>query len=66
MSRTIVDGHVSPRVALGLAAVLFCAACASVIPTILGLKATGAGRELELTFWTGVAMVFSYTCWPLR
>lgn len=64
--RTIVDGHVSPTGALILAGGLLAAAVAAVLPTILRLRTTEAARELELTFWVGVGMVFSYTCWPLR
>ncbi|CAN0425547.1 unnamed protein product [Pylaiella littoralis] len=64
--RSIVDAHVSPKVALGLAGVTFLAAVAAVVPTMAGLRATGAARELEMTFWVGVGMVFSYTCWPFR
>lgn len=64
--RSIVDGHISRHGALALAGTLLVAACAAVVPTVMGLRATGAARELELTFWVGVAMVFSYTCWPFR
>eukprot|EP00903_Cladosiphon_okamuranus_P005867 g5804.t1 len=64
--RTIVDAHVSPRGALVLAGVMFFAAVAAVAPTVTALRAGGAARELELTFWVGVGMVFSYTCWPFR
>lgn len=64
--RTIVDAHVSPRGALVLAGVMFLAAVAAVLPTVTALRAGGSARELEMTFWVGVGMVFSYTCWPFR
>ncbi|CAM9722764.1 unnamed protein product, partial [Ectocarpus sp. 12 AP-2014] len=64
--RTIVDAHVSPKGALVLAGVMFFAAVAAVLPTISRMRASGQARELEATFWVGVAMVFSYTCWPFR
>lgn len=65
-SRSIVDAHVSPRGALVLAGVMLFAAVAAVVPTVTALRAGGAARELEVTFWVGVGMVFSYTCWPFR
>ena len=61
-----MDAHVSPRVALVLAGVLLVAAISAVLPTIVRLRATGSARNLETTFWLGVTMVFSYTCWPFR
>eukprot|EP00904_Undaria_pinnatifida_P011945 jgi/Undpi1/7881/HiC_scaffold_24.g10353.m1 len=64
--RTIVDAHVSPRGALMLAGVLLVAAVSAVLPTIVRLRATGAAKDLETTFWVGVGMVFSYSCWPFR
>ena len=64
--RTIVDAHVSPTGALILAGVLLVAAVSAVLPSIVRLRATGAGKDLETTFWVGVGMVFSYTCWPFR
>lgn len=56
----------SPKGALVLAGVMFLAAVAAVLPTITRLRAGGQARELEATFWVGVGMVFSYTCWPFR
>ena len=64
--RTIVDAHVTPRGALLLAGVMLFAAVAAVLPTIAALRVGGAAKELEVTFWVGVGMVFSYTCWPFR
>ncbi|CAM9863644.1 unnamed protein product [Scytosiphon promiscuus] len=66
--RTIVDAHVSPRGALVLAGLMLFAAVAAVAPTAARLRSNGtdAARELQATFWVGVGMVYSYTCWPFR
>ena len=63
-----MDGYIDPFGAYLLAGVLLVAAVAAVLPTIFGLRAAAAGgaRDLEITFWVGVAMVFSYSCWPFR
>ena len=63
-----MDGYIDPWGAYLLAGVLLVAAVAAVLPIIFGLKAAASvgTRDLEITFWAGVAMVFSYSCWSFR
>lgn len=65
-NRTIVDGLVSRRAAMGLSAVLLGLCLVTVVPTMMAFRDSDAAWDLGMAFSAGLGLCVSYTCWPLR